>query len=143
MISGIGELELMLIAVVPLLVIGPERLPETLRTLGLWIGRLSRSFSSVKAEIEKEIGMDEVRQQLHNEAVMAEMQRIESEVKAATQLDGSKTDDAPTPHESDSNETLQAPPPDIQPPPPSEADVEAAYARRQRIKTQAEEGTDP
>ncbi len=143
MISGIGELELMLIAVVTLLVIGPERLPETLRTLGLWIGRLSRSFSSVKAEIEKEIGMDEVRQQLHNEAVMAEMQRIESEVKAATQLDGSKTDDAPTPHASDSNETLQAPPPDIQPPPPSEADVEAAYARRQRIKTQAEEGTDP
>lgn len=143
MISGIGELELMLIAVVTLLVIGPERLPETLRTLGLWIGRLSRSFSSVKAEIEKEIGMDEVRQQLHNEAVMAEMQRIESEVKAATQLDGSKTDDAPTPHESDSIETLQAPPPDIQPPPPSEADVEAAYARRQRIKTQAEEGTDP
>ena len=143
MISGIGELELMLIAVVTLLVIGPERLPETLRTLGLWIGRLSRSFSSVKAEIEKEIGMDEVRQQLHNEAVMAEMQRIESEVKAATQLDGSKTDDAPTPHESDSNETLQALPPDIQPPPPSEADVEAAYARRQRIKTQAEEGTDP
>ena len=143
MISGIGELELMLIAVVTLLVIGPERLPETLRTLGLWIGRLSRSFSSVKAEIEKEIGMDEVRQQLHNEAVMAEMQRIESEVKAATQLDGSKTDDAPTPHESDSNETLQAPPPDIQPPPPSEADVEAAYARRQHIKTQAEEGTDP
>lgn len=143
MISGIGELELMLIAVVTLLVIGPERLPETLRTLGLWIGRLSRSFSSVKAEIEKEIGMDEVRQQLHNEAVMAEMQRIESEVKAATQLDGSKTDDAPTPHESDSNETPQAPPPDIQPPPPSEADVEAAYARRQRIKTQAEVGTDP
>ena len=143
MISGIGELELMLIAVVTLLVIGPERLPETLRTLGLWIGRLSRSFSSVKAEIEKEIGMDEVRQQLHNEAVMAEMQRIESEVKAATQQDGSKTDDAPTPHESDSNETLQAPPPDIQPPPPSEADVEAAYAHRQRIKTQAEEGTDP
>ena len=93
MISGIGELELMLIAVVTLLVIGPERLPETLRTLGLWIGRLSRSFSSVKAEIEKEIGMDEVRQQLHNEAVMAEMQRIESEVKAATQLDGSKTDE--------------------------------------------------
>lgn len=143
MISGIGELELMLIAVVTLLVIGPERLPETLRTLGLWIGRLSRSFSSVKAEIEKEIGMDEVRQQLHNEAVMAEMQRIESEVKAATRLNGSNTDDAPTPHESDSNKTLRAPPPDIQPPPPSEADVEAAYARRQRIKTQAEEGTDP
>ncbi len=77
----IGGFELLLIAVVGLLVIGPERLPETLRTLGLWLGRLRRSFTSVKAEIEKEIGMDEVKRQLHNEAVMEEMQRIEREVK--------------------------------------------------------------
>ena len=49
----IGGLELLLIAVVALLVIGPERLPETLRTIGLWLGRLRRSFTSVKAEIEK------------------------------------------------------------------------------------------
>ena len=76
----IGGLELLLIAVVGLLVIGPERLPETLRTLGLWMGRLRRSFMSVKTEIEKEIGMDEVRRQLHNEAVMDEMKRIEREV---------------------------------------------------------------
>jgi sec-independent protein translocase protein TatB len=84
----IGGLELLLIAVVALLVIGPERLPEALRTLGLWLGRLRRSFTSVKAEIEKEIGMDEVRRQLHNEAVMDEMKRIEQEVastKAAAQ----------------------------------------------------------
>ena len=38
----IGGLELLLIAVVGLLVIGPERLPEALRTLGLWLGRLRR-----------------------------------------------------------------------------------------------------
>lgn len=77
----IGFPELMLIAVVGLLVIGPERLPEALRTLGLWFGRMRRSFTAVKAEIEKEIGMDEVRRQLHNEAVMDEMKRIESEVR--------------------------------------------------------------
>ena len=73
--------ELLLVAFVALLVIGPERLPETLRTLGLWLGRLTRSFNSVKSEIEKEIGMDEIRRQLHNESVMAEMKRIEEEVK--------------------------------------------------------------
>ena len=77
----IGGLELLLITVVALLVIGPERLPEALRTLGLWLGRLRRSFTSVKAEIEKEIGMDEVRRQLHNESVMEEMKRIEREVQ--------------------------------------------------------------
>ena len=73
----IGFPELMLIAIVGLLVIGPERLPEALRTLGLWFGRMRRSFTSIKAEIEKEIGMDEVRRQLHNEAIMDEMKRIE------------------------------------------------------------------
>lgn len=78
----IGFPELVLIAIVGLLVIGPERLPEALRTLGLWFGRMRRSFTAVKAEIEKEIGMDEVRRQLHNEAIMEEMKRIESEVKS-------------------------------------------------------------
>ena len=77
----IGFPELILIAIVGLLVIGPDRLPETLRTLGLWLGRMRRSFNSVKAEIEKEIGMDEVKRQLHNEAIMEEMKRIEAEVK--------------------------------------------------------------
>ncbi|MFU8815969.1 MAG: Sec-independent protein translocase protein TatB [Pseudomonadales bacterium] len=77
----IGFPELVLIAIVGLLVIGPERLPEALRTLGLWIGRMRRSFTSVKAEIEKEIGMDEIRRQLHNEAVMEELKRIERDVR--------------------------------------------------------------
>lgn len=77
----VGFPELMLIAIVGLLVIGPERLPETLRTLGLWFGRMRRSFNTVKAEIEKEIGMDEVKRQLHNEAIMEEMKRLEAEVK--------------------------------------------------------------
>ena len=45
----IGFPELILIAIVGLLVIGPERLPETLRTLGLWMGRMRRSFTQVKA----------------------------------------------------------------------------------------------
>lgn len=71
----------MLIVLVTLLVIGPERLPETMRTLGLWIGRLSRSFTAMKVEIEQEIGMDDVRRQLHNESVMAQMKQIEDEVK--------------------------------------------------------------
>ena len=77
----IGFPELLLVAIVGLLVIGPNRLPEALRTLGLWLGRMRRSFNTVKAEIEKEVGMDEVRRQLHNEAVMDEMKRIEREVK--------------------------------------------------------------
>ncbi len=81
----IGFPELILIAIVGLLVIGPERLPEALRTLGLWFGRMRRSFTSIKAEIEKEIGMDEVRRQLHNEGIMDEMKRIETEVRGSVE----------------------------------------------------------
>lgn len=77
----IGFPELLLVAVVMLLVLGPERLPEALRTAGLWIGRLQRSFNSVKTEIEREIGMDDIRRQLHNESVMAEMRKLEQDLK--------------------------------------------------------------
>ena len=79
----IGFPELMIVAVVMLLVLGPERLPETLRMLGLWLGRLRRSFNAVKTEIEREVGMDEIKRQLHNEAIMEEMKRLESQVKTA------------------------------------------------------------
>lgn len=93
MFSDFGSMELMLIVLVTLLVIGPERLPEVLRTLGLWFGRLSRSFTAIKVEVEQEIGMDDVRRQLHNESVMAEMQKIENEVKHSVQ--------PPTPNSTD------------------------------------------
>lgn len=112
----IGFPELMLIAVVGLLVIGPERLPEALRTLGLWFGRMRRSFTAVKAEIEKEIGMDEVRRQLHNEAVMDEMKRIESEVRGTV-------DDA----QASLNEGIQAADNSIAPPPdPADTPADAS-----------------
>jgi sec-independent protein translocase protein TatB len=96
MFDFLGGGELLLIALIGLLVIGPDKLPETLRTIGLWLGRLRRSFTSVKNEIEKEIGMDEVRRQLHNEAIMAEMKRIEDDVKS-TVIDAARAvhDDKP------------------------------------------------
>ena len=78
----IGFPEFFLAAIVALLVLGPARLPGALRTLGLWIGRLRRSYYNVKTEIEREIGMDDVRRQLHNEQVMADVKRVEREVRS-------------------------------------------------------------
>lgn len=103
MFSDFGTMELMLVLLVTLLVIGPERLPETLRTLGLWLGRISRSFTAVKVEIEQEIGMDDIRRQLHNEQVMAEMKKIENDVKVSTAASAPKVAD--TPATSEANET--------------------------------------
>ena len=70
----IGFPELLMISVVTLLVIGPEKLPETIRTVSLWIGRIQRSFSNLRREIENEIGADEIRTQLHNESIMQDLE---------------------------------------------------------------------
>lgn len=98
----IGFPEFFLAAVVALLVLGPDRLPAALRTLGLWIGRLRRSYYSVKTEIEKEIGMDEVRRQLHNEQVMEDVRRVEREVRGiGDDLNGSEPPATPAPPAAD------------------------------------------
>ncbi len=78
---NIGPIELLLICIVALIVIGPERLPMAVKTAGLWIGRFRRSFYKVKAEIERELNTDEIRRQLHNESVMAEIEAAKSEVE--------------------------------------------------------------
>jgi sec-independent protein translocase protein TatB len=57
----IGFSEIVVIAVVALIVIGPERLPKTARTLGHLFGRLQRYVNDVKADINREIELDELR----------------------------------------------------------------------------------
>ena len=114
----IGFPELMVIGVVTLLVIGPEQLPSTMRTIALWIGRLRRSFSDIRRHIEQGIGADEIRQQLHNEAILKEIEHSKAAI-AQTQADidtmarqandAMKLDDssttAPPSHEQRNNES--------------------------------------
>lgn len=69
----IGFSELLLIALVTLLVMGPERLPQTVRSISLWIGRLKQMLAKARQDLEQEVGMDDIRQQLHNEQVMREL----------------------------------------------------------------------
>ena len=66
----IGFSEIVVCAIVALVVIGPERMPEAVRTIGLWIGRVKRSLRETRSEIERQIGVDDIRRQLHNEEVM-------------------------------------------------------------------------
>jgi len=57
----IGFSEIVVIAVVALIVIGPERLPKAARTLGHLFGRLQRYVNDVKSDINREIELDELR----------------------------------------------------------------------------------
>jgi sec-independent protein translocase protein TatB len=81
----IGFPELVVVSIVALLVIGPKRLPETIRTMSLWSGRIQRSFASIRQEIESEIGADEIRQQLHNEEIMRELEEAKKSLQRAGQ----------------------------------------------------------
>jgi sec-independent protein translocase protein TatB len=59
---------------------GPERLPETVRTITLWFGRLRQFLSAARTEIEDEVGVDEIRRQLHNEQLMRDLDKARQEV---------------------------------------------------------------
>jgi Tat protein translocase TatB subunit len=69
----IGFSELLLIAVITLLVVGPDKLPAVARTAGLWWGRIRYTLQSAKNDFDREIGASEIRRQLHNEQVMKEL----------------------------------------------------------------------
>lgn len=56
-----GFTELMLIGIVALVVIGPERLPGVARTAGKYFGRLKRFMTTIKADVEQELRADELR----------------------------------------------------------------------------------
>ncbi|MGV6808260.1 MAG: Sec-independent protein translocase protein TatB [bacterium] len=59
-----GFLEMLLIGVIGLLVIGPERLPKVARQIGTWIGKLRRFVSTTKQDLERELHADEMRNML-------------------------------------------------------------------------------
>jgi sec-independent protein translocase protein TatB len=107
-VFDIGFSELLLIGVVGLLVLGPERLPGAVRTASLWIGRIRRQFHEIKAEVEREIGADEIRAQLRNEAIMDELRQsrealessardIRASIEPPAQKAGPEAVPAPTP----------------------------------------------
>jgi len=67
----IGFTEILIIGLVALVVIGPSRLPEAMRSTAMWIGRAKRMMGNVRRDLENEIGIDEIRQDLRNEKIMA------------------------------------------------------------------------
>lgn len=77
-----GFWEIIVIAVVALFVIGPERLPAVARTLGVWFGRMRGYMNSVQADFKHEIAKaDELRRMAESESKIAELhERMMKEV---------------------------------------------------------------
>jgi sec-independent protein translocase protein TatB len=60
----IGFLELMVVAIIGLLVLGPERLPQAARTAGLFLGRIRRSLNNIQDDLERQVRTEELREKL-------------------------------------------------------------------------------
>jgi sec-independent protein translocase protein TatB len=61
-VFDVGFTEIVLIGLVALLVVGPERLPELVRTTGRWIGRAQRLAREMRTELERDVGAREIGQ---------------------------------------------------------------------------------
>ena len=78
----IGFSEILIVATLTLIIMGPKRLPETVKTITLWLGRIRNFINSAKVEIENEVGIDEIKKQLHNEKIMNEIEKSKRELNS-------------------------------------------------------------
>ena len=84
----VGFSELIVIGVVALIVIGPERLPKVARTVGLLVGRLQRYVNDVKADINREMELDELRK------IQTQFQDAAKEVESSVTAELNATEQA-------------------------------------------------
>lgn len=78
----VGFSELVLLAIVALVVLGPEKLPHAARILGAWVGRIRRTVSGIQAEIEREVASQEMKARLEKEFKHLGGQNILDELKS-------------------------------------------------------------
>jgi sec-independent protein translocase protein TatB len=118
----IGFTELLVIGVVALIVIGPEKLPRMARTVGHLAGRLQRYVADVKADINREIELDELRKMRDS------MQQAASNFESSVQSEMHKTETELNKTAEELNKSVEAvvgdPPPPAPPPNPSEVGIE-------------------
>ena len=98
----IGFSEMVIIAVVALVVLGPERLPRVARQAGQWMGKLQRYVSDVKSDINRQMDLDELRKLQSDVTTAAKslegsMQSVVSDAQAS--LDGLSNAASSTPDE--------------------------------------------
>jgi sec-independent protein translocase protein TatB len=105
----IGFSELLVIGIVALIVIGPQRLPGVARTVGHLLGRLQRYVADVKADINREIELEELRKMRDS------MQKAASEMQSAVDTELTKTADEL--NKAASGTPAAEPPPDSAKPP--------------------------
>ena len=118
----IGFTELLVIGVVALIVIGPEKLPRMARTAGHLAGRLQRYVADVKADINREIELDELRKMRDS------MQQAASGFESSVQSEMNKT-------AAELNKSVEAVVGDPPAPPPNPSEVGIEEKKPEQAKT--------
>ncbi|MGD0958827.1 MAG: Sec-independent protein translocase protein TatB [Methylomonas sp.] len=79
----VGFSEIIMVALVALLVIGPEKLPKVARLAGYWLGKARQTVATVKSEIRQELHAEEMRQLLNHEHAEQELRQALSDTETA------------------------------------------------------------
>ena len=87
----VGFSELLVIAVVALLVLGPERLPRAARMAGLWMRRARAQWHSVRAELERDMAAEDLRRNVEDAGTA--MRDAQASLRNARNDDGHRRDD--------------------------------------------------
>ncbi len=91
----VGFWEILLILVLALVVIGPERLPGAARQAGLFVGKARRYIEGVRSEVEQELDVNEFKRMLHNQEV--QINELQQQLKSGVDDVSSEiTRDMPT-----------------------------------------------
>jgi sec-independent protein translocase protein TatB len=99
-VFDIGFSELVLVALLALIVLGPKRLPEVARTAGRWVGRLRRFVDNVKQDFDRELHTAELSELRKLKEELNETRRLmeDSSRKLVQDLDFDTNHDAPKIH---------------------------------------------
>ena len=93
----VGFSEIILIMVVALVVVGPERLPKLARTAGLYLGRMRRMVATVKADVQRELAAEDLKRTLQKQVESVGLHDIVEETRdAATAAEQLFKPNAPT-----------------------------------------------
>ncbi len=81
----VGFWELVLIFIVLLLVVGPDKLPGVVRTIGLYVGKARAIVAGVRAEVERELQLDEVKRSIRNQVPADELRKLGDSLRGVRQ----------------------------------------------------------
>ncbi|MBV1871444.1 MAG: Sec-independent protein translocase protein TatB [Gammaproteobacteria bacterium] len=106
----IGFTELVLLGIIGLIVIGPQKLPHTIRMIAAYTGRIKRTVNDLKHELEQEVDAQEIRQRIQQEMEQSGLPQLKQDIhNSAQDLQQSVQDIAHEPASTVLNQTAANP----------------------------------